>query len=51
MLLGQVPVNAGAVWSPPLTLMLGNVTLMLYDVALMRFAAIYIARFRPKLFH
>ena len=34
-----------------LTLMLGNVTLMLYDVALMRFAAIYIARFRPKLFH
>jgi len=33
------------------TLALGNVTLMLYDVALMRFAAVYIARFRRKLFH
>lgn len=34
-----------------LTLLLGNVTLALYDVMLVRFAAIYIARFRPKLFH
>ena len=33
------------------TLTLGNVTLALYDVALLRFAAIYIARFRPRLFH
>lgn len=32
------------------TLALGNVTLMLYDVALVRFAAIYIVRFRPRLF-
>lgn len=33
-----------------LTLLLGNVTLAVYDVALVRFAAIYIARFRPRLF-
>ena len=34
-----------------LTLLMGNVTLALYDVALVRFASIYIVRFRPKLFH
>ena len=34
-----------------LTLLMGNVTLALYDVALARFASIYIVRFRPKLFH
>ena len=33
------------------TLLLGNVTLALYDVMLVRVAAIYIVRFRPKLFH
>ena len=33
-----------------LTLMLGNVTLMLYDVALVRFALLYVRRLRPKLF-
>ena len=33
-----------------LTLLLGNVTLAVYDVALVRFAAVYIARFRPRLF-
>ena len=32
------------------TLLLGNVTLAMYDVALLRFAAIYIARLRPRLF-
>ena len=32
------------------TLLLGNVTLALYDIVLLRFAAIYIARFRPRLF-
>ena len=33
-----------------LTLLLGNITLALYDIVLLRFAAIYIARFRPRLF-
>ena len=32
------------------TLLLGNITLALYDIVLMRFAALYIARFRPRLF-
>ena len=31
-------------------LLIGNVTLALYDVVLWRFAALYIARLRPKLF-
>ena len=31
-------------------LLLGNVTLALYDFLLVRFAALYIARIRPKLF-
>ena len=33
-----------------LLLLLGNVTLALYDVALFRFAVLYIRRLRPKLF-
>ena len=33
-----------------LMLVLGNVTLMLYDVALVRFALLYVRRLRPKLF-
>ena len=31
--------------------LLGNLTLALYDIVLARFATIYIVRFRPKLFH
>ena len=31
-------------------LLLGNLTLTLYDVALVRFAALYLRRIRPKLF-
>ena len=32
-----------------LTLLLGNVTLAVYDVALVRFAAVYLRRLRPRL--
>ena len=34
-----------------LTLLLGNVTLAVYDVLLGRFALVYVRRFRSKLFH
>ena len=32
------------------TLLLGNVTLALYDIVLVRFAVLYVARLRPRLF-
>ena len=38
------------VWMTTLTLLLGNVTLAVYDVALSRFAVLYIQRLRSRLF-
>ena len=32
------------------TLLLGNITLTLYDIVLVRFAVLYVARLRPRLF-
>ena len=37
-------------WMTALTLLLGNVTLALYDIVLLRFSMLYLARFRNKLF-
>ena len=37
-------------WMTVLTLLLGNVTLALYDIVLVRFSMLYLARLRGKLF-
>ena len=37
-------------WMTALTLLIGNVTLALYDIVLLRFSMLYLARFRNKLF-
>ena len=37
-------------WMTALTLLIGNITLGLYDIVLVRFSMLYLARLRGKLF-